>query len=162
MPAPALVLSANTMELVARERGRPSLYSRELAETICLLMANGNSLAQIVKMPGMPARATINRWILEKPEFRELYTRARDDLVQFWADETIEIADDKSGDTILQSSERGEFITPNSANVARDKLRVDARRWLISKLAPGQYGDKPTVEVQNNQTIVLGEIDSQL
>jgi hypothetical protein len=45
-------------------------------------------------------------------------------LVERWADEIIEIADD-------------ETIEPNSR-----RLRVDTRKWLMSKLAPHRYGDK--------------------
>ena len=31
--------------------------------------------------------------------------------------------------------------------VARNKLRVDARRWLASKMAPKKYGDKVQAEL---------------
>lgn len=40
------------------------------------------------------------------------------------ADDVVEIADDKLGDP------------------SRDRLRFDARRWLLSKALPKIYGDK--------------------
>jgi len=40
------------------------------------------------------------------------------------ADEIIEIADNESGDP------------------ARDRLRLDTRKWLMSKIAPKRWGDR--------------------
>ena len=40
------------------------------------------------------------------------------------ADEFLQIADDKSGDAM------------------RDRLRLDTRKWLMSKIAPKRFGDK--------------------
>ena len=34
----------------------------------------------------------------------------------------------------------------NGEHVQRSKLRVDARKWLLSKIAPKQYGEKQAVE----------------
>ena len=51
--------------------------------------------------------------------------RARTRGGQSLAEETLEIADS---------------ATPQEAQVA--KLRVDTRRWLASKMAPDEYGDK--------------------
>ena len=34
----------------------------------------------------------------------------------------------------------------DSTAVQRNRLRVDARKWLLSKLAPKKYGDKLTQE----------------
>jgi len=46
------------------------------------------------------------------------------------ADEVMEIADDKSGDP------------------ARDRLRLDTRKWLLSKALPKIYGDRQTHEIE--------------
>lgn len=34
----------------------------------------------------------------------------------------------------------------DSTAVQRNRLRVDARKWLLSKMAPKKYGDKVTQE----------------
>ena len=56
----------------------------------------------------------------------------------------IEIADDTSGDFVI--NERGER-TVDHENINRARLRVDARKWLMSKLHPQRYGDRVTADV---------------
>lgn len=109
-------------------RGRPSLYTPEIAETICDLLAQGVSLRKICKPDDMPHEATVRRWVIDDYEgFSTQYTRARDIGLDCVADEVFEIADD-------------------GADHQRDRLRFDARRWYLSKLAPKRYGDKITQE----------------
>jgi hypothetical protein len=54
------------------------------------------------------------------------------------ADDIISIADDSQYDAI---TEDGKTIT-NIEHIQRDRLRVDARKWLAGKLRPKKYGDK--------------------
>jgi hypothetical protein len=75
------------------------------------------------------------------PEFAEQYARARELQAERFADDIIEIADDKSEDVY------GELEMPNSVAVARAKLRIDSRKWIASKLLPKKYGDKLQTEV---------------
>ena len=35
----------------------------------------------------------------------------------------------------------------NYENIQRSRLRVDTRKWIMSKLAPKKYGDKVTQEL---------------
>ncbi|HCI7806722.1 TPA: hypothetical protein NPY76_004679 [Escherichia coli] len=53
---------------LARKRTK---YTIALAEEICLLVAEGHSLREIAKMPGMPSIATLMRWQYEHPDFKE-------------------------------------------------------------------------------------------
>jgi hypothetical protein len=48
------------------------------------------------------------------------------------AAQTIDLADDTAKDNSFAGS----------VAVARSRLRIDARKWLASKLAPKKYGDK--------------------
>ena len=36
---------------------------------------------------------------------------------------------------------------PDAAEVAKAKLRIDARKWYVTKVAPRKYGDKITNEL---------------
>lgn len=74
----------------------------------------------------MPARSTVISWALDKnrKEFSDQYARAREIGYSDMAEEILEIADDKLGDA------------------ARDRLRVDTRKWLLSKALPKVFGDK--------------------
>jgi hypothetical protein len=75
----------------------------------------------------MPNKATVLR-----PEFQDAYGTARQLQTELMAEEILEIADDVTRDTIL--TEQGPRL--NAEGIARSKLRVDARKWLMSKLAP--------------------------
>ena len=108
-----------------KHMGRPSDYTQEIADAICEHIAQGKSLRWICAEDGMPGSTTVYRWLNENEGFRKQYTHARELQAEFYADEIIEIAD-------LAKNE--------DAQVAR--LRVDARKWKASKLAPKKYGDK--------------------
>lgn len=49
-----------------------------LAEEICLLILEGNSLLAISKMPGMPSLRSLNRWMCEDEDFRQAVNDCRD------------------------------------------------------------------------------------
>jgi len=119
--------------------GRPTRYSPEAVLEICRRMENGESLRQICATPGMPGRTTVMRWLEAEPEFQKSYARARERLVEYWADEIVEIADGAEQDFV-----DGKV---NHEAINRSRLRVDARKWLMSKLAPRKYGDRVTTEV---------------
>ena len=53
-------------------------------------------------------------------------------------EDIIDIADDSSQDRIV--NEDGKEVM-NSEFVQRSRLRVDARKWALSKLNPKKYGD---------------------
>lgn len=119
-------------------------YSPELADQICELMVEGISLRKICAMPGMPSRRGVFHWIKDNDEFRRKYDIARLMMVEYWAHEIIEIADDSTGDFII--NERGDRVVDHE-NINRSRLKVDARKWLMSKLHPERYGDRVSADV---------------
>lgn len=129
---------------VGNNGGRPSLYTEDLAARICAEIADGKSMRTICLQDGMPDLTTIFRWIADKPEFCQQYTRAREMQADKYAEETIQIADDGLNDTYVD--ENGNKRTDQDV-VARSRLRVDARKWFVSKIAPKKYGDKITQEL---------------
>lgn len=122
-------------------RGRPTDYTHELAVQICTHIAHGMPLTKLCKINGMPDVSTVYRWLAEssKADFREMYTRAREDQADTLADEIVEIADDTANDTL--HTEDGKAYA-NSEWINRSRLRVDARKWVAAKLKPRKYGDK--------------------
>lgn len=128
--------------------GRPSKYSEELASAICHRMAEGESLREICRSDDMPDRTTVMRWAVERPEFHDQYARAIDLRADHWADEILEISDDGSNDyQQRQNADGTTYETINHEHVQRSKLRVDSRKWLMSKLASKRYGDRVTQEI---------------
>lgn len=122
---------------------RPTIYTDELALTICERLAEGSTLRELCRQEDMPGRSTVFRWLEEKPAFRDRYARACEWRAESWGDELLDIADDGSLDYV--ATEDGERF--DGEHVQRSKLRVDTRKWLMSKAAPKKYGDKVTNEL---------------
>lgn len=73
-------------------------------------------------------------WIDKVPGRRDDYLFARKSFADHIAEETISIADSS--------------IDPGDAQI--NKVRIDARRWLASKVAPEQYGEKSAPAISIN------------
>ena len=126
------------------ETGRPTIYTEDLALTICSRLAEGESLRRICEDDDMPAGSTVHLWVVEDREgFSEHYTRARQVQALRWAEEILGIADDGRNDTYV--TDDGERV--NSDVIQRSRLRVDTRKWLLSKVLPKVYGEKVKHEV---------------
>lgn len=113
-------------------------------------MAKGRSLSSIVeKDQGMPTFRIIFELLRDDNEFREEYTRARELQAHRMAEEIFSIADDSSGDQVTRYKEDGtEYKATDHDNINRARLRVDTRKWYLSKVLPKLYGDK----IEVNQT----------
>jgi len=121
--------------------GRPSDYTPELAALICNRIQCGEGMAQICRTEGMPVERTVYRWLETRPEFQQMYARAREIQADYFVDEIIEISDDSRNDWMKRE---GELVTDHE-HVNRSRLRVDSRKWAAAKLAPRKYGDKLAV-----------------
>ena len=128
---------------MAGKPGRPSTYSEEIANAICLRLAEGASLRSICEADDMPAASTVHLWVVEDREgFSEQYVRARQAQALRWADEILDIADDGRNDTY--ETDKGESV--NYDVISRSRLRVDTRKWMLSKMLPKVFGDKAQIE----------------
>ena len=123
--------------------GRPSKYTRKLTDGICRRMANGETLSAICRDEKMPAKSTVNLWIAnDKDGFSDRYAKAYTARAWFLADELIDIADDGHNDYMEVNHDGDLAYKVNGEAVARSRLRVDTRKFLLSKLIP-QFSDKP-------------------
>ena len=87
------------------------------------------------------------KWLNRYPEFVTQYAHARNSQADHFAEEILEIADDGSNDYMTRKQGDIEVEVVNHDHIARSRLRVDARKWLMSKMAPKKYGDKVTNEL---------------
>jgi len=93
---------------------------------VCARIAGGKSLRAICEDDDLPTPQGVRKW-LNADEGAKLvapYARAREEQADFYADEIITIADDES-------------LPPDDR-----RIRIDARKWVASKLKPKKYGDK--------------------
>jgi hypothetical protein len=111
---------------------RHSEYTDEIATKICQLIVDGQSLRKICQSDDMPSATTVHKWLCNHSKFAEQYARARIDQADTLADEMVHIAD-----------------TEPDANRAR--VRIDARKWVASKLKPKKYGERLDLNVTPNQ-----------
>ncbi len=130
--------------------GRPTDYSQETADLICERLVSGESLRAICRDDEMPAISTVFRWLGLHPEFSEQYARAREEQAEALADEIVAIADkDSDGDD-------------SAVLAARDRLRVDARKWVASKLKPKKYGDRQVLAGDPEAPVVVQAIERRI
>lgn len=127
---------------------RPSDYSPELAELICLRLAEGDSLRTICRDDDMPSKQAVLRWLAKHEEFRAQYARAKQEGAEALAEELFDIADDASNDWMERLDAEGQGIgwQLNGDHVRRSQLRIDVRKWYLSKIMPKKYGDKQHLE----------------
>lgn len=127
--------------------GRPSKYSKELAEAICIQIATTHlGLDDICsRNAGFPVPSTIFLWLTKHPEFSEMYEQARVQQCHVMADQIIKVAFDDTRDDL--DTENG--LRCNTEWISRSRLKVDALKWLLTKLMPRKYGDK----IQNETTV---------
>jgi hypothetical protein len=107
-------------------------------DIVCIRIAGGESLRAVCELDdALPARETIRGWLRgdQDGELTGQYARARDEQADHYADEIIAIADEEPD--------------PSKA-----KVRVDARKWVASKLKPRVYGDK--IDHKHSGSLTIG------
>lgn len=121
--------------------GRPTDFTPELAREICDIVASTPAgIEKICKIyPHLPRFQTIYKWRDKHPTFNEDYARAKQQQIEAYVDQLIDIADDASNDYTVD--EEGKEVL-NTEHIQRSRLRIDTRKWLASKLMPKLYGGK--------------------
>lgn len=125
--------------------GRPTKYTKALALDICERIAAGESLNSICREESYPHKVTIMRWLLSESSvysgFRNQYALARQIQAEFLADDIFDITDDARNDWMDREDPENPGFTFNGEAVARSRLRVDTRKWYLSKVLP-KFSDK--------------------
>lgn len=134
---------SNAKELTETPMGRHTTFNWEMADKILELMADGESVRSIARRDDMPAAATIFKWLRDNDKFAEQYARACEMRADAHFEEMFEIADDATNDWMERNAgddKPGWAI--NGEHIQRSRLRVDTRKWALSKMNPKKYGDK--------------------
>ena len=110
--------------------GRPSIRTPEIEDSLFEHLALGGSLTAWCDQEGNPGYTTVMRWRDEIPEFRDKYTRAREDQGDFYAEKVVGTAEE---------------CLPDVVEIQRAKLKIDAYKWRAGNLKPKVYGSKVDV-----------------
>jgi len=141
------------------------------------LLQDGMSLTLACSLvPDAPSSSQILDWVATEPALAEQYTLAREAGYQLIADDILSISDenytmveedvlDEAGAPLLDAEgrrlQRRIKVPLSSEGIQRNRLRVDSRKWMLSKMLPKVYGDKIHTELtgSNGGPIQLAAVD---
>lgn len=112
-------------------------FSEETAAEVCVRIASGEPLRKIAAELELGSHCAILERVENDPSFANQYTRAMERRAEQLADDIVAIADDDK-------------LDPNDK-----RIRVDARKWVASKLKPKKYGDRIAHDVDANVKITV-------
>ena len=142
-----------------------TVEKKEIAvKEILLEIMKGRSLTAILKTEergNLPSKVTFFEWLKEDEELTNQYARATEVRADIIFDDILAIADENTNDTSI--NENGIEVVNNDV-IQRSRLRIDARKWVLSKLNPKKFGDKTDVtsggeKIQNMPTSIQVEIN---
>lgn len=113
-------------------------------------MRSGLSALKSCKAAGVP-QSTFNDWLNSDAALAAEYARARESLIEKMAEDLLAIADAPVGSTDSGATDTGA--------VQKQRLQVDARKWLLSKLAPKKYGDRMTLAGDEDSPLTIQKIE---
>ena len=120
------------MDNVNTARQHTPITVHQFSQICAQISKTTKSLKNIGKELGIDNSAIYGYIDIMGAEAASQYARAKSDQLKLIADETMEIAD--------------EPVQPgDSAAVNNKRVRIDTRKWLLSKLVPKTYGDQITV-----------------
>lgn len=118
----------------------------DIFESIIERIINGESVRNILKDKGMPSTKTFYDWLEKDEQKVKHYARATEIRADKIFEEIIEIAD---------HSEEDHTPFTGTNVIQRDRLKIDARKWIASKLNPKKYGDKIQNEHSGDLTTTI-------
>lgn len=128
---------------------------RQIVNTICEKLVDGYSLRKVLKEIKSISASTFFDWIENDEVFQKQYARATDERAVLLFEEILDIADDATNDWMNKSSDDTTAYSLNGENIQRSKLRIDSRKWQLSKMQPKKYGDKLDI-VSDGEKIQAG------
>ena len=120
-----------------------------VADMVIENMVAGLSMRQSCLQAGMTAQSFL-RVVEASPQIAERYAHARNALLDAMVDKILELADSP-----VPLNEQG---STDPGLVRQRQLQVDARKWILSKLAPSKYGDRLDVSVTDTRISISGAL----
>ncbi len=118
-------------------------YSKEeedrVFNIICDRIIEGESVKTILKDEEMPSSRTFWKWLNNDENKVNQYAHAKE-LYAAGVFEDIILISDGTDDDIIIDEDGNKNVNHNV--IQRDRLRIDARKWALSKTVPKKYGDK--------------------
>ncbi len=119
----------------------PAIASEDPKAELCRRLIEGESLRTICADAHMPSKPTVCRWLAADEAFQAEYRHAREMQGEALAEEILAIADTPVAGSKTTTKGDGTIETVEADMIEHRRLRVDARKWVASKLYPKKYGD---------------------
>lgn len=116
--------------------GRPPTVTGEVQKTIIGLLEEGNSLAAICDLDGMPHLATVHRELIANAIFRDAYACAK----EIKADHAFDEIESMTRDMVETAT------AENYAKVQALRLFVDTQKWRLARMFPKKYAERQIVQ----------------
>ncbi len=94
------------------------------------------SVKAICEQMGISKQCFYNYLRINGEEARDEYARSKYMQAELIADEIVDIADDGSNDLMTVVKGDNKYEIERKEVVNRSRLRIDSRKWLLSKLIP--------------------------
>ena len=134
--------------------GRPSKYTRELAEEMIQRLSEGEPLRQICRDNHMPEWRTIYDWMYRDPELSAAIARAREIGYDKMAEEVLQIADTPVMGQVHTMDDKGSTVRTEDM-LGHRKLQIETRLKLLAKWNPKKYGDRTTLAGDAENPVVV-------
>jgi len=123
----------------------------QLAKIVLDSMTGGMSMRQSCIKAGIGASTWID-WVTADRDLGERYARAREGLLDAMVDQVLSLAD--APVPVLDNG------ATDPGMVRQRQLQIDARKWILSKLAPNKYGDRLDVSVTDTRISISGALQA--
>lgn len=127
---------------------RPIEWTDDLKEAAISIIieriTKGESIRRILNKDrkNLPSNFLFLKWVSEDEALAKQYAQAMNVRADLMFDEMLDIAD-STGDDIIELDDGRQVV--NHEVINRDRLRVDTRKWVLSRMNPKKYGEKVDV-----------------
>lgn len=145
---------------MAKKKPNPTTWTepkkKAAIEDILSKLANGQSVRSVLDNTRdkslLPSRRVFNSWIENDENLRTQYASACEARQDKIFEDILKIADDASQD-VIKNDEGKESL--NQEFVARSRVKIDARKWMLGKMNPKKYGERiqQDVTIQQEQPL---------
>ena len=139
-------------------------FNQRVALDICRKVASGKSLKKIcddAKSEGkkkdvrMPSRTVIHSWLLD--ETKTIIVKGKEIKFYDKYQEAVNIRTENMFDELNEIADNQDI----NEGTNRSRLRIDTRKWYLSKIMPKKYGDKIDITSNGNElTPILLKINA--
>jgi len=127
-------------------KGNPA-WIEDWKVQFCERMAEGRSMRSVCSDKDMPTRTLVENELKSDADFVGQYARACEAREDYLFEDILSLSDD---------------VNEDPAAIAKARLQMDARKWVLGKMRPKKYGDKLDLNHSGDMKVILESDADQL